>query len=199
MPIEVAEPLQLLLGCERDRGAADGDHLVHAVVADHVPHRRFRHVAEGLGHVPDVEEIGLGIPDPELHDPLHDRDVQVAGQHQRLCLGLGRLGELGPHAGPRGAEAELHLELALDRHFGDALDPERQLEVGSRVRGANVGPEPLDDAHLLGLDLVVGREEEEEGDESNEDDPDGGERKARDSWRAKAPPADFDDGAFAPG
>ena len=64
-----------------DRLAADGEHLVDAVVADDLAHRRLGHVAERLVHVAHVEEVLLGILDPVLHDPLDDGDVEVAGEH----------------------------------------------------------------------------------------------------------------------
>ena len=118
--------------------------------------------AERRGDVAHVEEKGLRVPDAELDDPLHDRDIEVPGEHQGLRLGRGGLGELGLHVGPCGAEPELHLELALDRDLLDGLDPERELQVRAGLGGAHVGAEALDDPHLLRLDLVVAREEQEQ-------------------------------------
>ena len=100
--VEVAEPLQLLLGLERDLLAADGQDLVDAVVAHHLAHGGLGHVAERLGHVAHVEQVLARVLDPVLDDPLDHRDVQVAGEHQRLAQRLRRVGgELGARGGPQ--------------------------------------------------------------------------------------------------
>jgi hypothetical protein len=75
--------------------------------------------------------------------------------------------ELRADVGLRRAEAELLLELALHRHLGHRLDAERDLQVGSRPRGADVGAEALYNTHLVGLHLVVGGEQEQQGGDSD--------------------------------
>ena len=132
------------------------------MIAHHLPHRRLRHVAERLRHVADVEEVGAGVLDPELHDPLDHGHVEIAGQHHRLRPRLRRVrSELGALAGARGTEPELHLELSLHGHLGHGLH-ERYLQVRPGLGRARIGAEPLDDADLVRLDLVVPRDEQDE-------------------------------------
>ena len=83
-PVQLAQPLQLLLGLERDRLAADRQDLVHAVVAHDLAHGRLGHVPERLGDVAHAEEEGARVLDPVLDDPLDHRDVEVAREHLRL-------------------------------------------------------------------------------------------------------------------
>ena len=104
----------------------DREQLGHAVIADHGAHRRLGHQPERLVDVAQLEEILVGVGDLVLDDPLDGRDVQIAGQHQRLGGGLFVLAEGAVDVGANGAEAELLLELALDRDLLHLLDAERE-------------------------------------------------------------------------
>jgi len=54
-----------------------------------------------------------------------------------------------------GAEAELLLELSLDRNLLHLLDAEWDLAVRARAGGTNEPPEPRDQASFVRLDLVI--------------------------------------------
>jgi predicted SprT family Zn-dependent metalloprotease len=98
--------LQQLLAVDLDLLPADGQDFVDAVVAHDLAHHRFVHVTErrrisppgSAVEVPDLEQILVGVLHLVLHDPLDDRNVEVASQHQRFELGHIVLLELGLHA-----------------------------------------------------------------------------------------------------
>ena len=113
---------------ERNGLAADGQDLVHAVISDHLSHGGLRHIPEGGGDVPHVEQECIGVIDLELHDPLHDPHVEIAGQHERLLQKLAPLPVLRSDVRLNGPEAKLLFQLALHRHLVELLD-ERQFEV----------------------------------------------------------------------
>ena len=88
--------------------------------------------SEGLHRVPDIEKKGPRVLDLELHDPLDDRDVEIACEHERLSQKLVRVAVLGAYPGLHGPESELLLELALHGHLVESFD-ERQLQVQTRI------------------------------------------------------------------
>jgi hypothetical protein len=168
-PVAVAQRLELVLGLDLDRLAPDGQNLAHAVVAHDLAHAALRHVPQGIAHGSHVENVLVGVGDAVLNDPFHVGDVQVTREHARLAIGhLGRIFVLGLDGGPMGAEAELLLQLALDRHAEDLLD-EGKLEVRSRLGGTGIGSETRDQAHFLGLDLIVADPRQEQHQQQADD------------------------------
>jgi hypothetical protein len=101
-------------------------------------------------------------------------------------LGGGR-GEGGLHARPDGAEAELHLQLAADRHLGDPLDEQRDLHVQPGVGGAHVGAKALHHGDLVRLDLVPRSHEREEAEHGQSRGPDQGRQVAAQGAEDVAP------------
>ena len=164
------ECLQPLFDLRLDILPADGQHLGDRPVADDLAHDGFVHRAEGGFDVTDFKQELVGIRHAILHDPFNDGDVQIAGQHDGL-IGELAFREAAADAGFDGAEAKLHLELALHRHLDYRLG-ERQLGAQPRLRGADVAPEPQHDADFLRLHLVERAEQpnqDEHGDHAHLD------------------------------
>ena len=128
--VAVAQPLQLLLGVERDLLAADREHLVDAVVAHDLAHHRLVHVAEGLGHVADVEEVAFGsrIRYCTIHSTTATFRSPVSISDSACASG--GVANSDCAAAARRAEAELRLQLALHRHLGHRLDPNGSFRCG---------------------------------------------------------------------
>ena len=78
----VDDVVALQLRLVRHPLAPGGQHLVHRVVADHGPHRCLRDVTQRRLHVLHLEEVLVRVGNLVLDDPLHHRDVEVAGEHQ---------------------------------------------------------------------------------------------------------------------
>ena len=172
-PVEVAQPLQLLLGLQGDRLAADGDDLVHAVVAHHLAHGRLRHVAEGLGHVAHVEEELARVLDAVLDDPLDHRHVQVAGEHHAPRRASPAWSARTRCAMPARTVRKPNSILSW-RCTGTLVTvstPNGILKCGPGLGGAHVRAEPLHHAHLVGLDLVVAGEQKDEDGDRDHDQP----------------------------
>ena len=152
--VSVAEILEKVFRLVGQPVSSRRQDLVHGVVPDDAPDDGLVHVAERRFRLAHLEEILVRVLDLVLDDPLDVQDVQVAGEHDRFLLGVGGDGELGVDAGCRRPEAELVLELALDGNARQSLDAEGEFEVEARVGRPDEPPEPQDDAHFVGPDLV---------------------------------------------
>ena len=138
-------------------------------IAHHLSHDRLVHGAEGAGGIAHLEEIEIRIGDAVLHDPLDDRHVQIAGQHHRL--GAEVVGaEGGAHGGLGGPEAELLLQLPLNRNLVYLLD-ERNLHPKARLRGPDVLAKSDDHPDFFGLNLIQ-RHHQQDQDGERAHDPD---------------------------
>src|SRR5450759_3364153 len=185
-PVQLTKPLQLRLGLKRDRLAPDGQDLVHAVIAHDLAHGRLGHVPERLGDIAHAKEVCRRILDPVLDDPLDHRDVEVSRANLRFGDGLlrgRRISRLGRR--PRGPEPELHLELPLDRHLGDLLHAEGDLDVRARLGGPHELAEALDHRHLVRFDLVVAGHDQEQGRRNAQDEERPASRDSRERWHLR--------------
>ena len=166
-PVGVAELLQDFVGLGGYAGAAGRNDFVHAVVPHDLAHRRFGHVAKAQLRRAHIEQKCARVLDPVLHDPLDDGNVQIAREHQGFVLEA-PVDILRPDPGLGGAEAELLLELALDRHLDHGVD-ERDEKVKPRSGVRREAPESEHDAPLIRVDLV---DRAESGHRNNETDKD---------------------------
>jgi hypothetical protein len=96
---------------------SDSYQFVGCAVADYLTHYGFGQIAEGFPRIAHIEEILPGVFDTILDDPLHERCIQVTGDHGfffgLILADLDRIRQIA-----RGGEPKLKFQLAPSRQNG---------------------------------------------------------------------------------
>src|SRR5262245_26430294 len=130
------------------------------MIAHHRAHDDLGHITQGQGRIAIAKEIFHRIRNAVLHDPGDLRDIEVAGEHQRL-LGERALAKARAHTRLFGPEAKLRFEDALhfDGTFG--FDAQGQFPAQAWLFPAHVLPETLHDRDFISFDRIKHGQEQD--------------------------------------